>query len=155
MIELPDSQATYRLGYALGQTLIAGSTLLLQGDLGSGKTTLVQGIGAGLGIQEAIESPTFTLINEYVNIAIPLYHLDLYRLEPPEVAELHPELYWEGIEIPPGILAIEWAERLPYKPADYLLICLTHQPDQGRQVMFTPIGDCYWSRLSQKLTEFL
>jgi tRNA threonylcarbamoyladenosine biosynthesis protein TsaE len=130
---LPDAQATRSLGISLGKALPAGSVLLLEGDLGSGKTTLVQGIGAGLGILEAVDSPTFTLINEYSGGRLPLYHLDLYRLEPEETASLHPEIYWEGIEVEPGIVAIEWADRLPYKPATCLQIQLIYTPEVGRQ----------------------
>ncbi|MER3476571.1 MAG: tRNA (adenosine(37)-N6)-threonylcarbamoyltransferase complex ATPase subunit type 1 TsaE, partial [Leptolyngbya sp. ERB_1_2] len=81
-IDLKNPTETRSLGIQLGQTLPAGTVLLLQGDLGSGKTSLVQGIGEGLGIQDAIESPTFTLINEYLTGRVPLYHFDLYRLEP-------------------------------------------------------------------------
>ncbi|MEM9092316.1 MAG: tRNA (adenosine(37)-N6)-threonylcarbamoyltransferase complex ATPase subunit type 1 TsaE, partial [Cyanobacteria bacterium P01_F01_bin.53] len=64
VINLPDTQATQALGQALGEQLPAGSVLLLRGDLGSGKTTLVQGLGRSLGVSD-IDSPTFTLINEY------------------------------------------------------------------------------------------
>lgn len=131
-VSLPNSQATSRLGQRLGELLSSGCILLLEGDLGTGKTTLVQGLGAGLAISENIESPTFTLINEYHSGRIPLYHLDLYRLDPTEVEQLNLELYWEGIEVPPGITAIEWAERLTYKPTDSIQINLTYQPDQGR-----------------------
>ncbi|MEP0870251.1 tRNA (adenosine(37)-N6)-threonylcarbamoyltransferase complex ATPase subunit type 1 TsaE [Trichocoleus desertorum AS-A10] len=123
---LPDAAATRSLGLTLGQTLPAGSTLLLEGDLGSGKTTLVQGLGAGLGILEAIDSPTFTLINEYMEGRLPLYHLDLYRLQPTEVTELNLESYWEGADYPLGIMAIEWAERLPYLPERYLQVHLRY-----------------------------
>ncbi|MEO1299369.1 MAG: tRNA (adenosine(37)-N6)-threonylcarbamoyltransferase complex ATPase subunit type 1 TsaE, partial [Cyanobacteria bacterium J06636_16] len=75
---LPNEAMTRALGLWLGQHLEAGTVLLLQGDLGSGKTTLVKGIGQGLGIPEAIDSPTFALINEYPQGRIPLYHVDLY-----------------------------------------------------------------------------
>ena len=132
-ILLPDRQATEQLGITLGKNLTAGSVILLQGDLGAGKTTLVQGIGKSLGIIDSIVSPTFTLINEYTEGRIPLYHLDLYRLEPEEVTGLNLESYWEGIEVIPGIVAIEWAERMPYKPESYLIIGLTHQPNGTRQ----------------------
>lgn len=132
-ILLPDRQATEQLGITLGKNLTAGSVILLQGDLGAGKTTLVQGIGESLGIIDSIVSPTFTLINEYTEGRIPLYHLDLYRLEPEEVTGLNLETYWEGIEVIPGIVAIEWAERMPYKPESYLIIGLTHQPNGTRQ----------------------
>ncbi|BAS55664.1 hypothetical protein NIES2135_50520 [Leptolyngbya boryana NIES-2135] len=140
VIELQDAAATRSLGIQLGQVLPAGTVLLLQGDLGSGKTSLVQGIGEGLGIRDAIESPTFTLINEYLTGRIPLYHFDLYRLEPEQTATLYPEIYWEGIEVEPGICAIEWAERLAFKPDSYLEIVLTYQ-DEGRKVEIQAIKD--------------
>ncbi len=139
-ISLADAEATRVLGRNLGQSLQAGSVILLKGDLGSGKTTLVQGLGEGLGITEPIVSPTFTLINEYTEGRLPLYHLDLYRLQPEEVTALHLEIYWEGIDVPPGIVAIEWAERLQYKPSGYLSICLTYQSDTGRQAYLAPVG---------------
>ncbi|HEY9625574.1 MAG TPA: tRNA (adenosine(37)-N6)-threonylcarbamoyltransferase complex ATPase subunit type 1 TsaE [Crinalium sp.] len=145
IVALTDAAATYELGSALGRSLPAGSTLLLEGDLGSGKTTLVQAIGAGLGIVDAIASPTFTLINEYPEGRIPLYHFDLYRLEPANVAGLQPELYWEGVEVDPGIVAIEWAERLPYRPSSYLQISLTLLPDGSRQAIFKPVGQGEWA----------
>lgn len=137
---LPDQTATHKFGIALGQTLTAGNVLLLQGDLGSGKTTLVQGIGQGLGISDLIVSPTFILLNEYLEGRVPLYHFDLYRLNPAEVDALHLETYWEGWEQPAGIVAIEWAERLTYKPATYLEICLTPVAE-GRKATLTPVGD--------------
>jgi tRNA threonylcarbamoyladenosine biosynthesis protein TsaE len=139
-IFLPDAAATYSLGMALGRSLPVGSVILLEGDLGSGKTTLVQGIGQALGITEPIVSPTFTLINEYSEGRLPLYHLDLYRLNSSEVEALGLEIYWEGVEIPLGVVAIEWAERLRYKPLDYLQIHLTHQADHSRQADLIPIG---------------
>src|SRR5919199_6139267 len=101
-IFLADTEATRSLGVTLGQSLPAGSVILLEGDLGSGKTTLVQGLGEGLGITNPIVSPTFTLINEYTEGRLPLYHLDLYRLQPAEVEALNPEIYWEGMEVPLG-----------------------------------------------------
>jgi len=132
-ILLADAETTRSLGVKLGESLPAGSVILLEGDLGAGKTTLVQGIGKGLGITEPIVSPTFTLINEYPEGRIPLYHLDLYRLQPEEIEALNLESYWEGMEFPLGIVAVEWAERLPYKPLNYLKLSLTYQPDSGRQ----------------------
>lgn len=139
-LSLSDLSATQQLGFGLGQSLPRGQVILLEGDLGSGKTSLVQGIGRGLGIEETIDSPTFTLINEYFNGRIPLYHLDLYRLNPAEVDGLHLETYWEGVEVEPGIVAIEWAERLSYKPECYLQIHLAHQADGSRQAELRAIG---------------
>jgi tRNA threonylcarbamoyladenosine biosynthesis protein TsaE len=126
IVQLSDANATHALGLELGQSLTAGSVLLLTGELGSGKTTLVQGLAQGLNISDAIVSPTFTIINEYFGGRLPLYHLDLYRLAAPEVDDLHLEAYWLGLEAELGIMAIEWAERLSYLPPDYLRIELTY-----------------------------
>ena len=123
-IFLADSSETSRLGYLLGKHLPRGSVILLSGNLGAGKTTLVQGMGKGLNIEESIVSPTFTLINEYTDGRLPLYHLDLYRLEPNQVDSIYPEMYWEGLEVDPGITAIEWCQRLVIKPPSYLKIDL-------------------------------
>lgn len=123
-IELADLAATHWIGEQLGRSLPAGTVLLLSGDLGSGKTSLVQGLGLGLGITEAIVSPTFTLVNEYTDGRLPLYHLDLYRLTPAEVDALYIDMYWEGVDCPPGIVAIEWAERLSFHPPQSLLLSL-------------------------------
>lgn len=136
---LSGAKETRSLGVALGKSL-STSVILLSGDLGSGKTTLVQGIGAGLGITEPIVSPTFTLINEYTQGRLPLYHVDLYRLEPEEVLGLNLESYWEGVDFPLGIVAIEWAERLQYKPDNYLSIHLNYSNDSGRQAKITTAG---------------
>ena len=131
-IALPDADATLRLGMGLGMSLTAGSVLLLTGELGSGKTTLVQGLARGLNIDDAIVSPTFTIINEYFGGRLPLYHLDLYRLTTAEVDELQLESYWDGIETQLGIVAIEWAQRLSYLPADFIRLELTYDRVDGR-----------------------
>lgn len=133
LLSLADAEATRQLGVTLGRSLPPGTVILLEGDLGAGKTTLVQGIAEGLEIQDSIESPTFTLINEYLTGRIPLYHLDLYRLETDEVEALHLESYWDGLEMDLGIVAIEWAEKLPYQPDNYLQIRLNYC-DNGRQI---------------------
>ena len=138
---LPDVTATKKLGYLLAQHLPPGSVILLQGDLGAGKTSLVQGLGRGLGITEAIASPTFTLINEYTEVPIPLYHLDLYRLQKERVNTIYPETYWEGIEVVPGITAIEWSERLDDKPLNYLAIDLAYEAKKGRKVTLNLVGE--------------
>ncbi|MGK7959958.1 tRNA (adenosine(37)-N6)-threonylcarbamoyltransferase complex ATPase subunit type 1 TsaE [Crocosphaera sp.] len=140
-LNLPNFEATKTLGQKLGQNLPEGSVLLLKGDLGAGKTTLVQGIGEGLGIKDPIVSPTFTLINEYHEGRLPLYHLDLYRLEPTAVVGLYLEQYWEAGEVLPGITAIEWPEKLSYLPLNYLEIKLSYTEGTGRQVFLQPVGD--------------
>lgn len=138
-LSLPTLADTQALGTQLGQNLPAGIIVLLEGDLGSGKTTLVQSLGQGLGIMDAIVSPTFTLINEYHEGRLPLYHLDLYRLPPKEVSALYLESYWQGVDFPLGIVAIEWPERLPEPPEHYLKIQLRYQ-ETGRQAILTVQG---------------
>lgn len=138
---LDNLATTQNLGRILGETLAAGSVILLEGDLGSGKTSLIQGLGQGLGIADAIVSPTFTLINEYHEGRIPLYHLDLYRLTPPQVDELYLETYWQCVEVPPGIVAIEWSERLVHRPSAYLSIGLHHK-GESRQADVITVGNC-------------
>ncbi|NJL83019.1 MAG: tRNA (adenosine(37)-N6)-threonylcarbamoyltransferase complex ATPase subunit type 1 TsaE [Chloroflexaceae bacterium] len=138
---LPDAATTYQLGVQLGRCLPPGSTLLLEGDLGAGKTTFIGGIGAGLGIPQPIVSPTFTLLNEYTEGRLPLYHFDLYRLSAAEVETLAPEIYWEGKEVALGITAIEWAERLPYRPDRHWQIHLRYGKGDRRQAEIVAAGE--------------
>ncbi|HEY9752984.1 MAG TPA: tRNA (adenosine(37)-N6)-threonylcarbamoyltransferase complex ATPase subunit type 1 TsaE, partial [Coleofasciculaceae cyanobacterium] len=147
ILSLPTAADTRSLGKKLGQSLPTGTVILLNGGLGAGKTTLVQGLGAGLGISEPIDSPTFTLINEYESGRMPLYHLDLYRLDQAASADLYPEVYWQGEEVKPGIVAIEWAERLPYRPTDYLEISLSQSAAEGRTAKIQPQGNVAYPSL--------
>lgn len=101
-------EETLAFGETLGGCLQPGDIVLLCGDLGSGKTTLTQGICRGLGMKDYIRSPTFTLINEYQG-RIPIYHVDLYRLE--SVKEIE-ALGLEEIFFGNGVSIVEWAEKL-------------------------------------------
>ena len=103
-------EETQALGEKIGKTFRQGDVIALIGDLGTGKTCLTQGIARGVGIasDEIVNSPSYILINEY-NGKIPIYHIDLYRLEDSaEIAELGLSEYVEGN----GICIIEWAERM-------------------------------------------
>lgn len=124
----------------MGQCLPTGAILLLSGPLGSGKTTFTQGLGAGLGIEQTIDSPTFTLINEYLTGRIPLYHVDLYRLDGAGANSLYLETYWEGEDVEPGILVIEWAERLQYLPNSPIMLTLAYAGVGRRAELNWPIG---------------
>jgi tRNA threonylcarbamoyladenosine biosynthesis protein TsaE len=98
---------TQAIGHTLGEQARSGAVLLLSGALGAGKTALTQGIGAGMGITQIINSPTFTLLKEHRG-RLPLYHFDLYRIEDPD------ELYTLGFEdyfAGDGVAVVEWAER--------------------------------------------
>ncbi|HSM82118.1 MAG TPA: tRNA (adenosine(37)-N6)-threonylcarbamoyltransferase complex ATPase subunit type 1 TsaE [Nodosilinea sp.] len=143
-VDLPDREATLALGRRLGEACPPGTVLLLAGDLGSGKTTLVQGLGAGLGIAEPIGSPTFTLVNEYREGRIPLYHVDLYRLAPAQVGSLELESYGDGQEVPPGVLAIEWAERWSEPPREAIRLSLGDGPGGGRRATLRAAAQTTW-----------
>lgn len=137
-LPLPDPDATARLGHALGRTARAGDIILLSGDLGAGKTTLTQAIARGLGIEERVTSPTFSLLHEYDEGRVPLYHFDLYRLTEEDIsAQAFPD-YWEQGD---GLAVLEWAERLgSLTPPDRLDIHLEHA-GEGRVATLTAHGD--------------
>ena len=105
IVRTKGEKETIRLGYALGKILTKGAVVSLRGSLGAGKTVFAKGVAQSLGIQEAIVSPTFTLIQEYEG-TLPLYHMDLYRIDSAEEFELiGAYLYGEGITL------IEWVKR--------------------------------------------
>jgi tRNA threonylcarbamoyladenosine biosynthesis protein TsaE len=113
---------TAAAGRDLALSLSAGSTVLLFGDLGAGKTAFVRGLAEGLGIlAERVSSPTFTLVQEYRGGRLPLFHADLYRVNGAREVE---ELGLEEIAAE-GVLAIEWAEKLP-APADAIAVRISH-----------------------------
>ncbi len=99
--------ATERLGEALAPALRPGDVLALSGPLGAGKTCFVAGLARGLNPAARVRSPSFTLVNEYRG-PLPLFHLDLYRIDTPDADALGLEEYAER-----GALVVEWGERLP------------------------------------------
>jgi tRNA threonylcarbamoyladenosine biosynthesis protein TsaE len=137
------AEQTSRLGELLGRHLRAGDLVCLQGDLGSGKTCLTQGIGTGLGVDGAICSPTFVLVNELppADNGPYLYHIDLYRiLDIYDALSLGLEEYIHG----DGVVVIEWAERVrDYLPADRLWITLTYLEGTQRRLHLQANGGRY------------
>ena len=114
---LASHEDTLKLGRAVGNVLKAGDILLLEGDLGAGKTTFTQGLADGLGVDEFVNSPTFVIINEYYSGKLPLYHMDLYRLEDEaQLYDLGVEEYFFGN----GVSVVEWPEiAVPLLPEAY------------------------------------
>lgn len=105
MIETFSPEATAELGRKIGQQVNPGDIICLTGDLGVGKTVFTQGLADGLGIDEPICSPTFTIILEYLNGRIPLYHFDVYRISGPwDMDDLGYEEYFYG----DGVCLVEW-----------------------------------------------
>jgi tRNA threonylcarbamoyladenosine biosynthesis protein TsaE len=135
-----DEAETEALGAALGRLMQPGDVLALVGDLGAGKTCLARGVARGLGIDEAVTSPTFILVAEYSSAAgFPLYHADCYRLEQAE-AEAQ-AIGLDELLLDEGVAIVEWAERIePLLPADHLRITLITLDDTRRQLTFAPHG---------------
>lgn len=122
IIETNSAEETQALGVQLGQHAAPGDVYTLIGDLGVGKTVLTQGIAQGLGITEAICSPTFTIVQVYEEGRMPFYHFDVYRIgDIEEMDEIGYEDYFYG----DGLTMIEWAnlieEILPHKRKDILI----------------------------------
>jgi tRNA threonylcarbamoyladenosine biosynthesis protein TsaE len=137
------AEQTRALGAALGAAAQPGDIVALTGDLGAGKTTLVQGVAAALGLSGYVPSPTFTLIREYHLPAgrhggsLRLYHVDLYRLTPPDVEAIGlGELFDEG-----AVVVVEWAERAgDILPADVLSVEMRILEGDRRALVVHPGG---------------
>jgi len=139
-LEITSAQAMHDYGRAFAGQLQAGDVVLLHGDLGAGKTTLTQGIAAGLGVPVPVQSPTFTLVSEHRGTSLMLYHLDLYRLDDP--AELESFGYETYLTPEDGVSVIEWPERTgDWLPDAFWLIRIAHLGGDRRLVTRQRIGD--------------
>jgi tRNA threonylcarbamoyladenosine biosynthesis protein TsaE len=136
------AEETRALGRRLAAAAEAGLVVCLQGDLGAGKTCFAQGVGEGLGIEDDVVSPTFTLVAEHeASASLPLLHADLYRLD--SYAELAGIGFEELVEDWPGVSLIEWADRFPdAAPDDRLWIHLAIGTGSERRFVVTASGAC-------------
>jgi len=139
-------EQTQRLGIRIGELALGGDIFLLVGGLGAGKTCLTQGIAWGLGINEYTLSPSFVIVRE-LHGRLPLYHIDLYRLDHiEEVEELGLDNYLYG----KGVCVIEWAEKgLSVLPAEHLIIQIGYLSDTERSFQLKPSGKRYLEVLGQ------
>lgn len=132
---------TSEFGIKLGSLLKPGDVVCLNGDLGAGKTTLTKSIGIGLGVDDYITSPTFSLINEYVG-RMPVYHFDVYRLEnADELYDLGFDEYFYGR----GVSIIEWADRIErLLPEERIVLYIGKTPDiDERRINIEVFGNRY------------
>ncbi len=152
---------TQDVGRHLGKLVSAGDLLLLDGQLGTGKTTFTQGLAVGMGVVDGVNSPTFTLLKEYRGkgselssgsqhdqpMGLALYHFDLYRLdEPEEIFDLGFEDYFYGS----GVSVVEWADKAEILwPAERLYIRLQSLDETKRHLTFTATGAHYCELLQQ------
>lgn len=134
-------EQTRRVGMRLGGLLQAGDVICLQGELGAGKTTLVQGLAQGWGSLDSVSSPTFVLVNVYRRPdTAQLFHLDAYRLESAPEAE---ELDIDNL-LAQGPLVVEWPERIePVLPGERLWVKLEYVAEEHREMRFTTRGEHY------------
>ena len=120
-------EQTELLGKKLAEFLRPGDVIAYYGDLGAGKTAFTRGLAAGLGIREAVTSPTYTIVNEYLSGRMPLFHFDMYRLSSSE--ELF-DIGWEDYLARGGVCAVEWSENVADALTDAISITIEKDPAQ-------------------------
>lgn len=148
-IKLASLEETERLGESIGRRLQANDCVLLEGDLGAGKTTLTKAIAIGLDIKAMVKSPTFTIIREYEG-RLPLYHMDAYRLEHAE-----DDLGFEEYFNKDGVVVIEWAHYIaPFLPAHFLRLSLKHIAETTREITLEGEGTHYQALIEEVLAEW-
>lgn len=129
---------TRAFGERLARQLRAGDVLLLQGNLGAGKSELTRGIARGLGVTDTVTSPSFTILNVYEDGQVPLYHFDWYRLQSAE------ELYEMGMDEylgGDGVAVVEWPSQCPEAiPEDCLEVAIEPLGESERRLTLTPRG---------------
>ncbi len=128
-IESRSEKETYDLGYRIGMEAKAGQVFTLVGDLGVGKTVFTKGLAAGLGVEEAVSSPTFTIVQIYEEGRLPFYHFDVYRIG--DVEEMD-EVGYEDYVYGNGVTLIEWANLIQeILPEHYTEITIEKDLEKG------------------------
>ena len=139
ILETNSPQETFSAGRQLGEKAFPGQVITLTGDLGVGKTVFTQGLAKGLGIEEPVNSPTFTIVQVYDEGRLPLYHFDVYRVhDPEEVLQVGFEEYIYGN----GIALIEWADLIESILPDQFLQVKIEKTDveDERKITFHEVG---------------
>lgn len=153
-LETATADRTRDVGTALATLLLPRDTVVLTGDLGAGKTTLVQGIGGGLDVEEHVASPTFTLVREYAG-RLDVAHVDVYRLD--RIQDVV-DLGLDEIGGPDRVLLVEWGDAVQdLLPENRLRVELTTEETDARRIVITPRGPSWagrWERLEQVLQPF-
>ena len=146
-VHTTSQEETMALGKRLGEELFENSCVILEGDLGAGKTTLTKGIAVGLGIDRVIKSPTYTLVREYRKGRLPLFHMDMYRIEESGGAsEIGLEEYFHR----EGVVMVEWANFIEEElPMNRLIISIEQTSLTTRSITLDAIGKEYEKWLNQ------
>lgn len=133
---------TFLLGKKIAEKLKKGTIITLDGDLGAGKTALTSGIASGLGCEDVITSPTFTIVNEYRKCSIPIFHFDLYRLS--SMDDLY-DIGWDDYVSQKGIIIIEWADivknEFDYDYIEIIINKLNEIDDDTREIIINSKGN--------------
>jgi tRNA threonylcarbamoyladenosine biosynthesis protein TsaE len=138
-----DANETHALGRRLGGVLRAGDVVVLDGELGTGKTVVAKGIAVALGVTEPVVSPTFTVVREYVAVP-PLVHVDVYRLD--HLQELH-DLGFDDLVGGEAVTLVEWGERVSAAlPSDRLRVLLEAGDDDDERVVSIEARGMSWGR---------
>lgn len=150
-INLDGVEETLDFAKAISKELFPGCVILLEGPLGAGKTTFTKGVAEGLGIDRIIKSPSYTLIREYENEPLSLYHVDLFRLEGGGAEDLGLDEYFRQ----EGVVMIEWASVAPEViPEEHLLIEIEVSGDEGEKRTFTlTASGKEYEELSEKIAK--
>ncbi len=122
---------TEQLGQILGQVLPAGTVIAYRGDLGAGKTAFTRGLARGLGITDPVTSPTYTIVNEYLNGRLPLFHFDMYRLHSAD--DLF-DIGWDDYLERQGICAVEWSENVEEAMENALTVTIQKTGEDSRKI---------------------
>lgn len=154
-LEVNSAQDMQKLGASLAKAAQTHDLLLLNGDLGAGKTTMTQGLGRELGIRRPVKSPTFTIVREYREGKMPLFHMDFYRLENDDLASIDLNSYLAE----PGLVVIEWPQLIMDDlPETYLELVIKRVDDSWnstkRVIEFTAKGDRSQKWLEDTLAEY-
>ena len=129
IFESSSAAETFEFGRKLGEEAVPGQIICLDGDLGTGKTVLTKGIAAGLGIEEPVVSPTFTIVQIYEQGRMPLYHFDVYRIDDPEEME---EIGYREYFYGSGLTIIEWSDLISdIIPKDAVRIRIFKDSEKG------------------------
>lgn len=129
IIETNSARETFELGERIGKNARPGQVYTLNGDLGVGKTVFTQGVARGIGISEPVNSPTFTIVQEYEEGRMPFYHFDVYRIGDIEEME---EIGYDDYFFGEGVCLIEWAELIEeLLPDDRISIFIEKEPEKG------------------------
>ena len=125
-------EETERVGAALGKILTAGTVLAYRGDLGAGKTAFTRGLARGLGYDEPVTSPTYTIVNEYLGGRLPLFHFDMYRLASSD--DLW-DIGWEDYLDRGGICAVEWSENVDDAMENAIWVTIHKTGETSRRIV--------------------